>query len=386
MINWYAARLAWRQLTFKPSKMIAAIFGVTFAVVLVFMQLGFKSALFTSAARPPTGLMGDLFMLDGLADSVWRHYSFEKYKLARALSHPDVSSVTPVYIQQVLWRNPVTKEKRSLFAYGFDPTSNSVLPDQIAGYREELLLENHVLFDAESRPEFGPVAELLKNKNSLNVEVGDHAVQVVGLFKLGASFAADGSIISSIENFLRINPQRKSNMIDVGIIRLKNPKNSKKVKDDLSTFFGSEIQIMDKEELVEFEINSWKNRTPIGFVFGFGTLMGLIVGMVIVYQILFTDITNNLPQYATLKAMGYSNRYLSQNIFFISIFLAILGFIPGFIIAWGLYYLTFKATFLPIEMTWDRILLVFSFILAMCFISGSLAIRKLKAADPAEMF
>lgn len=114
--------------------------------------------------------------------------------------------------------------------------------------------------------------------------------------------------------------------------------------------------------------------------------MGLIVGMVIVYQILFTDITNNLPQYATLKAMGYSNNYLSQNVFFISFFLAIFGFIPGWLISWGLYRLTHHITFLPIEMTLSRIILVFSFILVMCFVSGSLAVRKLKSADPAEMF
>ena len=130
----------------------------------------------------------------------------------------------------------------------------------------------------------------------------------------------------------------------------------------------------------------WQNSTSIGFIFTLGTVMGFIVGIVIVYQILYTDVADHLSEYATLKAMGYTNFYLLTVVFQEAVILAVVGFFPGMAAAVGLYTMTRNATSLPLFMTVVRAATVLALTMIMCTISGAIAVRKLSAADPADMF
>jgi len=114
--------------------------------------------------------------------------------------------------------------------------------------------------------------------------------------------------------------------------------------------------------------------------------MGFVVGIVVVYQILYTDVSDHLAEYATLKAMGYTDGYLLMVVFQEAMILAVLGFIPGFLVSHGLYVLTQAATRLPIAMTWGRATTVFTMTVVMCFVAGAVAVRRLQAADPADIF
>jgi putative ABC transport system permease protein len=114
--------------------------------------------------------------------------------------------------------------------------------------------------------------------------------------------------------------------------------------------------------------------------------MGLMVGMVIVYQILFTDVCSHLRGYATLKALGFSHRYLQHVVLGEASILACLGFVPGLLLSAGLYHYVGRAAYLPLELTCDRCVSVFGMILAMCMVAGLLALRKLREADPASVF
>lgn len=130
----------------------------------------------------------------------------------------------------------------------------------------------------------------------------------------------------------------------------------------------------------------WQNSTSIGFIFTLGAVIGFLVGIVIVYQILYTDVSDHLPEYATLKAMGYKNRYLLKVVFQEALILSVMGFIPGFLLSNGMYTLTRNATALPLTMTSDRTLTVFCLAVMMCAISGAIAVRKVQDADPADIF
>jgi putative ABC transport system permease protein len=146
------------------------------------------------------------------------------------------------------------------------------------------------------------------------------------------------------------------------------------------------VKVLTHAELVQWERNYWEQTTPIGFIFAFGSVMGLIVGMVIVYQILFSDIANHLREYATLKAIGYSNWHLSRVVLGAALLLAVLGFVPGALLSAFLYDVVGSATFLPLAMDAERLVGVFGMIFAMCAAAGLLAMRKLRDADPADMF
>lgn len=247
-------------------------------------------------------------------------------------------------------------------------------------------LENAVIFDKLSRPEFGVSTEKFEKNEPVSAEVLKRRVDVKGLFELGASFAADGNFITSDLNFLRLFQGREAGEIDLGIIEIAPNADLLTVQKELRETLPKNVQIFTKDEFVAFERSFWESATAIGFVFNFGAILGLIVGIIITYQVLYTDVVNHLAEYATLKAMGYTNFYLTKVVLQEAIILSLLGFFPGFLAALGLYALASSGSGLLITMTFNRAALVFILAVLMCFISGLIAMRKLKQADPADIF
>lgn len=381
----FAARLAWRQLVYDKPKLLAATLGVLFACVLVFMQLGFRDSLYTSAASAPLKMQAQLFLLHKQTEALWRPVSFPRSILMRAMGLPETRRVVPLYMSLGQFKNMDTHVQRTLMIYGYDPSAELIRIDQFERFRPELLRQDTAIFDVSSRPEFGPVKELIASGRDIT-EINGRKVKLIGTFKMGTTFAADGNVVMSDLNFHRIFPSRSPDQIDLGFVMLAPDANIDAAQAALLRLVGDEVRVLTYEQLVRFEQAYWENSAPLGFIFGFGTLMGLIVGMVIVYQILFTDIGNNIPQYATLVAMGYSQSYLRNIVFASSIYLAVLGFLPGLALSTVLYEVAERSIFIPFPMGAERIASVFFFILIMCALAGLLAIRKLKSTDPADMF
>lgn len=384
----FAIPLAWLQLKRETVRLLIALAGIGFAVILMFIQLGFQDALFDSAVSFHESLQGDVFLISPQSTALIAMRTFSQRRLYQALGYAGVESVSPIYLDFALWKNPVKRNTRSILAIGINPET-PVFGPEVLPTLEPIRLTDTVLFDQKSREEFGPIAQLFNAGNPVITEVSGRRVTVGGLFTLGASFGADGNFVTSDLNFLRIFDQRQEGQIDVGTIKLKSGANVQSVmnalKRDMETT-TKDVRVFSKQEFVEFERNYWKSSTAIGFIFTLGTAIGFVVGTVIVYQILYTDVSDHLAEYATLKAMGYKNLYLLSVVFQEALILSVLGYIPGFLLSFGLYILTRNATSLPIAMTLPRAILVFCLAVVMCMISGAVAVRKVQDADPADIF
>jgi putative ABC transport system permease protein len=384
----FAIPLAWLQLKRETVRLLIALAGIGFAVILMFIQLGFQDALFDSAVSFHESLQGDVFLISPQSTALIAMRTFSQRRLYQALGYEGVESVSPVYLDFALWKNPVKRNTRSILAIGINPET-PVFGPEVLPTLAPLRLPDTVLFDQKSREEFGPIAQLFNAGNPVITEVSGRRVTVGGLFNLGASFGADGNFVTSDLNFLRIFEQRQEGQIDVGIIKLKSGTNVQTVVNALKRDMEAatkDVRVFSKQEFVEFERNYWKSSTAIGFIFTLGAAIGFVVGTVIVYQILYTDVSDHLAEYATLKAMGYRNFYLLSVVFQEALILSVLGYIPGFLLSFGLYILTRNATSLPIAMTLPRAILVFCLAVVMCIISGSIAVRKVQDADPADIF
>jgi putative ABC transport system permease protein len=259
----------------------------------------------------------------------------------------------------------------------------------LAGVQEnldKLKLPDVVLYDRSSRQEYGPIAAEFEQGKNVIAEVNRRKIKVGGLFTLGASFGADGNLITSDLNFLRIFPQHERGLINIGLVRLKPGADATVVAQSLRNFLSKDIKVLTKQEFIDYERNYWASSTAIGFIFTLGTIMGFIVGTVIVYQILYTEVADHLAEYATLKAIGYTHNYLLFVILQEALILAFLGYIPGFAVTMFLYDRARFATLLPIFMSSERAIMVLILTLIMCFASGTIAVRKLQSADPADIF
>jgi putative ABC transport system permease protein len=377
--------LSWLQLTHEKIRLLVALAGISFADMLMFMQLGFQDALFDSSIKIHQNFAGDIFLMSPQSEALFSTKTFSSRRLYESLAVAGVASVSPVYVDLALWKNPVSRNTRSILIVGFNPTDNIFDIPEVQHNLDIIKLQDVVLFDAQSRAEFGPVAQQFNEGKTVTTEVASRRIKVGGLFSLGASFAADGNIITSDLNYIRLF-NREKGLIDIGIIRLEPQANRDLVMQALREKLPKDVKVFSKEEFIEHERKYWETSTAIGFIFSLGTAMGFIVGIVIVYQILYTDVADHLPEYATLKAIGYTDFYFILLVVQESVILAFLGYIPGCIIANLLYALASGATNLPIAMTISKATTVFILTLIMCSVSGAIAIRKLRAADPADIF
>lgn len=380
-------RVAWLQISHHRLRLLAAVLGVAFAVLLVFVQLGFQRALYDSSVRWHTSLGYDLAIISPKATYIVNPPGFPRNRLYQASGFPGVESVTPVYINIGKWRNPDNPlQTRNIFVMGFDPSDDGFSLAGDRPQRNRLRINDRILFDRLSRPEFGDVAGAVEAGRRVRTELNNRDVQVVGLYSLGTSFGIDGSIMTSDLNFLRLFPDRSASGIELGLIHLQPGADPEATRDAIIAGIPADVRVLTRAEFIQHEVDYWSNSTPIGYVFGLGVAMGLAVGMIVVYQILFSDVQDHLREFATLKAMGYSQFFLSRIVLNEALLLAVIGFVPGLLISLYLYVEATQATNLPLVMTAPRALMVLGFTIAMCAASGLLALRKMRAADPAAVF
>jgi putative ABC transport system permease protein len=374
------------QLKHQKVRLAVAALGIAFAVVLILMQLGFRASLLDSTVRYLERYDYDIALIntETLTAATPKSFSLRRLQQARAVS--GVDRVSAIYAATASWKNPYNHQPRNIFAVGVDPADGVLRAE---GFAENIALvrrRDAVIFDALSRPEHGPVAERFRAGESVSAEVNQRRVEVVGLFEMGTSFAIDGSVITSEDNFLRLFPERQRTQVDIGLVKLVAGSDAKRVAAEMRGLVPDDVEVLTRAGFIDREKAHWLLTTPIGAVFTFGVIVGFFVGAIIVYQILFADVSDHLPEYATLKAMGYSNRFVSGVVIQQAVILSVLGFLPGALICMWLYRVVGDATHLPMQLGWERAVAVFALTVGMCSFSGMLALRKVRSLDPADVF
>ena len=372
--------LAWRNLMHSKGRVLLAVAGIGFAIMLMFIQLGFYGSIVTGATLVFDHLDFDVVIVSSQYDYLPRSRSFPRERLYQARSLPGVERVAPFYVARNIWKNPESRARRSVLVMGFDPNEPVFLVPDIQQRIEQLRSRDTLLVDSQTRPSYG------KREPGMTTQIGNRDLQILGEYRLGTAFVELGMVVMSDLNFVRSFPGGSINDVSIGLIRVTPGSDLKSVTSQLATALPADVKVYTRKEFSEHEQHHWVTKTSTGFIFGSGVIVAFVVGMVILYQTLSTQITKHLPEYATLKAMGYSPGYLSSVVLQQSGLMAVFGFIPGCLVATGLYHYVRKATFLPIEMTATRVVVVLILALLMSGVSGWLSMRKVTMADPAELF
>lgn len=375
--------LAWLNLVHEKSRLVVALAGVAFAVLLVFMNLGFLGALAKSASMFYQYMDADVFLVSPQTLEISTAKAFPRDRLYQAAGIKGIQNVMPLYLGYLQWRNPQTRNSRAVFMFAYNPQDRVFsLPElNTPATLAALDRPDTVLFDLLSRPEYGA------KTTGTKTEVERRTVTIGGQYELGGGFAADATVIGSDQNFLRLL-KIPLNLVNMGLIKLEPDADTQEITTKLRQVLPKDVIVRTKAEIIENDRSYWITSTSTGFIFGMGVAVSCVVGVVIVYQILYTDISDHMKQYATLKAMGYRSGYLFNVVIQEAIILSILGYIPGFLSAVGLYAFAANATnnALPVAMDWQRAIMVFILTIAMCVISALLSVRKVVTAEPVELF
>ncbi|MBR1132783.1 ABC transporter permease DevC [Bradyrhizobium iriomotense] len=379
--------LGWRQLRHSKSRLIVALAGVAVADVLIFMQLGIMGALFETAVTPLRMFKADIVLLSPEVRELGQSGTLPRRRLYQALGVEGVASGSVLQIGAASFRSPSSIRQANVMVFGVDPDFDGFSRPEIASQLSKLRVADALLFDRLTRQPFGAVVARAEGGHAVPVEVTGRTVSIVGLFSLGASVANDGSAIASDQTFLRLFPRNSAAAASAILLKISPGADVEAVAERIRRVLpASDTRVMTTEQYADYVKEFMQDNTPIGFIFTFGVIVGFFIGFAIVYQILSADVNDHLPEYATLKAMGYTHRYLLGVVFEEAFLLAALGFVPGILLSFVLYWMLGAGTELAIAMPASRPVLVLAMTLAMCLFSGAVATRRLKAADPADVF
>ncbi|ANV88725.1 hypothetical protein AWQ22_06825 [Picosynechococcus sp. PCC 7117] len=381
--------LAWRNLTYNFKQFIVSIIAVSFAVVLMLTQIAFREGMIESNVAFLKKLDADIILVDSERNFTSLERTFDKYRLYQAKSLTEIISAEPLYLTLATWKNFSNNTERIIRVFAFDIEEPVFLFQNIQNYLPNLSHENTVLADTASRNVYGPLTI------GTQTELSGQRIKVVGNFQLGSDFVADGNILMSDENFLRIFGSRPSgfsgdfrktlNNVDLGLIKVQDQSSIEQVISNLKRILPKDVAIFTKLNYVEREKNFYSEVT-LGFIFKFGAITGFFIGIFITYNIVSADIRKNMPQYATLKAIGHSQKFLLNVVLFQVILIAILGFIPGLCLSQMLCDFISQITGLLIPITYQSMRLIFFANISMCLTAGVFSAQKLNSIDPVDIY
>jgi putative ABC transport system permease protein len=377
--------LSWRNLAESKVRLVASVAGTAFAVTLMFMELGFRGALLDSMVAVMRSLNGDLFLVNRLFYTLAQPQPIALARLEEARSFDEVTWSGPFYVEmrRARWRNPADGIPRRIRVLAYPPADETLAIEPLV--QNSALWERPDTVMADVLSKSGRFGTLAPDGSS---ELSGRRVTVVGTFALGTDFESDGTLVMSEENFVSVFPDRRigANGPDVGVVRVRQGADVERLRAALEAALPSDVRVFTKLGLVAREQAFWDNVAPIGTVFDIGVVMGFIVGMAICYQVLYSDIGDRLGEFATLKAMGYSNGWLFRRVVEQAIYLALLGYVAGVVVSLLAFRLVHAATGLPMLFRPATAGLVLILTVLMCVLSGAFAARRLVAADPAQLY
>lgn len=378
--------IGWLQLRHNRTRLIAALAGVTFANLLIYMQLGFLGALLNGIRLPYESFAADILIQASDANTLQDGSPLPRNRMLEALAVPGVAGATPVYIGKLDWKQP-DGTIRTLDVLGVDPRVQSFRVAEIEAARPILALSNAALIDRGTRNVPPALFAEIDAGRSYRIETGNRSVNILASFRIGGGFGADGFLVVSDQTFLKLFRSRVAGAPSIILVRAEPGQPIAPLVAALRAELPeSDSAVRTIDEAVSRDQAFQTTQRPVGIVFGFGVIIGALVGIIIVYQVLASDVADHLREYATFKAMGYSQGFILGIIFEEAVILALFGFLPGTALAVGLYAAVKAAAGLPLAMTGSRMVFMLLGTILMCAISGAIATRRLAKADPAALF
>jgi putative ABC transport system permease protein len=351
--------------------------SVAVGVVIVFVEMGLLLGILDSQALIAGLVRGDFIVMNKARVDLHRWDKIDSIRLAQIAGIPGVARVMPVYEDHVGLRDPQGKRVRRIILYAFSPNDMPLDVGDPATVSADLKMSHSFLFDRLSRPIFGDI------KPGLDVDIDKFPLLVSGMVDIGPDIVNDGNIVMSDGNWLSRSPDSKPIM---GVVRIAPGADRGDVRRNILSHLPPDITVLTPEETRERENASTLESTPIGILFAIGMIAGFVIGTMNCYQVLYTEVSDRLGQYATLKAIGFSDEFLHGVILAQAALLSGTGFAVGLVLSAAADAYIASVTLLPVQIHPISAALVCLGTVAMCILAGRIAIRRVQAADPAALY
>lgn len=407
--------LARKNLLEDIPRLLVAQAGIMFAVSLVTIQTGIFNGFTRSTSQLINNSQADIWVASNKLVHVELTLPMPATAVSQAQTVAGVERAEPLIVKGGIWQH-AGADINLVRVIGFDPKGELFTPQNvIQGSVNNLDSPYSVIVDASN----------LKSLNVAKVadvaEIGSLPAGLVGLTQGNRSITSNPFVFTSLDSAnayansgqttkLSCKLQAGSddiqctNTFEQSQQKVSAPK--KLAASDTITFVlikakpNQDLQVLKqrleaavpntraftKAELTKKTQSFWQRRTGVGFILGLGAAVGVIVGGIIVGQILYSSVSDHLREFGTLKAMGASDLTIYGVIVEQALWMALLGYVPGIVLCFGLGAWTFATQGIVILITPLTAIAVFGVTLAICIGSAVFAIQKVTRVDPAIVF
>jgi putative ABC transport system permease protein len=372
--------LAWHNLIHKKMRAATSLAGVCITMVLIYMQLGFYDSCERSATMISDLLDFDVVLVSTQYFNTKFAGTIRRQRLSQVRAVPGVDRALPVYFGVGNWRNGQTGTQHEMLLIGVDPRQETFRVPSLVGKSAALRRTDTAIVDTKALKQYGSLTP------GIVAQIDNRRIDIVDVYTHGGGFTSNAQAVVSDQTFARILHGYPVQDVSLGLVKLQPGCDPGTAIPRIAAALPNDVRVWTRAELNQQSITYAMRIKPLGLMFSSGVVLALIIGAVILYQILASEIMSHLKQFATLKAIGYGNAFLNGVVLKEALIFAVAAFFPATAISYGLYTLTRLRTKLPMVMTPGRVVLVLVLSIFMCSASGLLASRKVRRADPVDLF
>ncbi|HEX4111432.1 MAG TPA: FtsX-like permease family protein [Stellaceae bacterium] len=367
-----------RLFLYNKRRFAIAVAAVAVAAVIMFVEFGFLTGVLHAQSNIADLMRADLVVMDISRVHLHRWDTMQPVRLDQIAAMPEVAKVVPIYEDAVGLKSPEDKKVRRIMVFAIPPDEIPLAIGNIDALQHWLKIPRGFLFDRLSRPIYGPITP------GKAVKLDKTEQDMLGYVRIGPDLVVDGTAVMSVGDWLTRSPDARPIM---GAIRLKPGADPEGVRQAiLARLPYNDITVMTPGEMRARENAFTLDVAPIGILFTVGMIAGLVIGTVTCYQLLFNEVLDRLSQFATLKAMGFSNAFLCMIVTGQALLLSVIGFAVGYLLTVGADHYVAGKTMLPIRADETALVLIFPLTVGMCILAGLVAMRRVVAADPAALY
>jgi putative ABC transport system permease protein len=377
--QWSCLFVALANLAQHRTRLLVAIIGTGVPIVLIFLQLSVLGAARTQVTRLYDDFDFDLVMVPATYQFLYSGGTFDRVRFTQARAVEGVAGTFNLNIDSNDWTDKSNERRSSLLLIGIDDDARFIRDPDIKNGLAKLGSSRSILIDDFSGSDYGSLAA------GTEAAISDQPVDIVGHFKLGLFFYADGSAIVKNTDFSAL-AGRGARQTSVGLLRLEPGANKDKVIADLTRVLPADVRVAERDKFIAEERAFFITTKPIGIMLTISMWIAFIAGSVILLQVVSADVINRIKEFATMKAMGFSPLYVFGVGVLEAALLALGAFIPAFALSALILSLIESATHLPTGLTPLLAATVFAIAVPMCLLSAAFALRRIARAAPAELY
>lgn len=372
-----AVPVARRNLLHNRRRLVAALAGVVFAVVLVNMEVGILLGFIANSSTVIDEMPADVWIMAAGTPNFDMCHNISEPTLQRVRAVPGVDWAEKLIVSWSTWKTPEGNEE-NIEVIGLMPGGHLNIPWPLDPPEAGRLMEP-----------WGVIIDRWEQARLKVKDAGDTAEIFGKRFKVLGFTTGLRSFTTTPYGIMRFEDAAIASLIGPNttsyvLVKARAPLTPVEMRDRLRREF-SNVDILTKKEFSIRTQRYWLLTTGVGMAFLMAALLGFMVGGAVVGQVLYAMVVEQRAEFGVLKAMGAGRGFLCRIVLGQAVLIGLAGFAAGMLATWPLMHLI-RSLGTPMTVTWELAGGGLAAVLTVCLTAAILPTVKLLRLEPALVF